>query len=162
MSGDVEWLEIARKYIGLREYPGAANNPRIVEWLAGLRAWWSTDDVPWCATFVAQVMKEAGLERPRHWYRAKAWAEWGDRLVLPAVGCVVVFERQGGGHVAFCVGTDTLGRIMCLGGNQGDAVTIAPFLRERVIAYRWPAGVPYIYQPLPLISSQAAASTNES
>lgn len=156
-----DWLTIARRYIGLREVPGSGNNATIQRWLTNLRAWWSEDSVPWCGVYVAQVMDEAQIIKPKHWYRAKAWAEWGDRLVLPALGCVVVFERQGGGHVGFVVGTDQHGRLQVLGGNQNDQVSIAPFLRERAIAYRWPSGIPYEYAPLPLIQSKAASSTNE-
>ena len=159
---DPAWLIIARRYLGVRELPGAANSPIIQRWLVNLRAWWADDATPWCGVFCAEVMREAGIPRPKAWYRAKAWAEWGVRLTLPVVGCVVVFERQGGGHVAFVVGTDEAGRLMCLGGNQGDAVTIAPFLRERVIAYRWPTADIPVYAPLPLISSRAASSVNES
>ena len=53
-------------------------------------------------------------------------------LQAPTVGCVVVFEREGGGHVGLVVGADTKGRLLVLGGNQGDAVSIAPFDRSRV------------------------------
>lgn len=58
----------------------------------------------------------------------------------PAHGCVVVFARQGGGHVGLLVGEDTAGNLLILGGNQGNAVNIRAFPRDRVLAYRWPPG----------------------
>ena len=57
-----KWLEIAKTYKGLREKPGAANNPIIVNWLLGLKAWWRDDATPWCGTFVAHCMRQAGIE----------------------------------------------------------------------------------------------------
>lgn len=45
--------------------------------------------------------------------------------LLPELGCIVVFTRQGGGHVGFAVGRDKFGNLLILGGNQSDAMTIA-------------------------------------
>ena len=33
-------------------------------------------------------------------------------------------KRQGGGHIAIVVGRDQHGNLTCIGGNQGDEVTI--------------------------------------
>lgn len=160
MSRDPLWLEIARQDVGLREIPGAATAPKIARWLADLKAWWRDDETPWCGTACAAWMRAAGQDIPKHWYRAKAWADWGQPLQYPAHGCIVVFERQGGGHVGLVVGEDSAGRLLVLGGNQGDAVNVRAFPRDRVIAHRWPAG-----QPLPgftqLARGAAAATTGE-
>lgn len=159
------WLTIARKYIGVAETPGPATTPVIAGWLAKLRAWWTGDDVPWCGVFCAAVMQEAGIDPPRAFYRALAWAEWGVDLPAPALGCVVVYRRSGGGHVNFCAGVDGAGRIMGIGGNQGDRVSLAPFDRTRVVAYRWPSGYTHLmaaHQPPPLLASAGASSRNES
>jgi len=40
------------------------------------------------------------------------------------------------GHVGFFAGWGTDGRIMILGGNQGDTVSIAPFDVSRVLGIR--------------------------
>jgi hypothetical protein len=51
---------------------------------------------------------------------------------------------------------------MVLGGNQGNAVTVAPFDRARVLGYRWPPGFTVLGGPMPLIASNGAkASANE-
>lgn len=155
------WLQRARCDLGLRELPGAPTAPRIAGWLQQLGAWWRDDETPWCGTAVAAWMTACGIAPPSTWYRARAWSDWGSRLVNPVTGCVVVFERVGGGHVGLVVGQDQRGRLLVLGGNQGDAVCIAPFDRSRVLAYRWPAGMPYSTTGLPVIASAAASSSRE-
>lgn len=157
-----KWLDIARRYVGLAEIPGKAHNPTIVRWLRDLRAWWSDDETPWCGTFVAAVFREAGYPLPQHWYRAKAWLDWGVKLDQPAFGCVVVFERSGGGHVGYVVGRDQLGRLLVLGGNQGNRVSVAPFQTDRLMGYRWPTEA--IMDPRvapPRLASNQQSSSNE-
>lgn len=161
MTSEPAWLQFARKDIGLRELPGAPTEPRIARWLSNLGAWWRDDATPWCGVAVAAWMQQANVPLPKHWYRARAWLDWGV-IVGPAVGAVVVYERKGGGHVGLVVGTDAAGNIMTLGGNQGDAVNIRPFARSRVLGYRWPAGVPAIRESrLPLLASNGQLSQNE-
>lgn len=156
------WLRFARADLGLRELPGAPTAPRIAQWLAELRAWWRDDETPWCGTAVAAWMRAALITPPGAWYRAKAWLDWGIPLDAPALGCVVVFQRDGGGHVGVAVGIDKLGRLLVLGGNQGNAVSIAPFDRSRVLGYRWPAAhVEQLKEPLPLLTASSVSSSNE-
>jgi len=155
------WLEQARKDIGLRELPGAPTEPRIAGWLKKLGAWWSDDATPWCGVAVAAWMQQAGVVLPKHWYRAKGWLDWGQTMATPAPGCVVVYERQGGGHVGLVVGRDTLGNIMTLGGNQGDKVSILPFDPGRVIGYRWPEGMLLPNRSLPVVAFNGEVSRNE-
>lgn len=159
------WMEKARHYIGVAEIPGKATAPTIARWLIELRSWISDDETPWCGTFCAAVMREAGLPLPQHWYRARDWLNWGVKIVEPAPGCIVVYERAGGGHVGFAVARDQRNRIMTLGGNQGNRVSIAPFDRYRVLGFRWPtdhvaelaaAGV------LPVLSNNQTSSGGES
>lgn len=80
----------------------------------------------------------------------------------PAYGCVVVFSREGGGHVGFVVGRDKNGNLMVLGGNQGDAVSIRPFPVSRVTCYRWPSAYPSSGRfVLPLLDSDGKVSESE-
>lgn len=155
------WVIEAAKHVGLKEIPGKEHNATIVNWLVRLNAWWRDDEVPWCGTFVAHCFQVSRISLPPAWYRAKAWANWGTPLNSPVFGCVVVFERSGGGHVGFVVGQDKAGRLMVLGGNQRDAVNVAPFDRARVLAYRWPDGQPMTSVALPVLASTAASSRNE-
>lgn len=155
------WIAEGRRNIGVREVKGAGTSLVIKGWLSALRAWWSDDETPWCGVFAAHCMRSAGLAVPRHWYRAKAWAAWGT-AVVPCAGCVVVYERAGGGHVGFLVGVDRSGRHVVLGGNQGDAVKLSALDPRRCVATRWPANFPLPTHPaLPVLAAGAPASTNE-
>lgn len=160
LTASPAWLAAARQDIGLREIHGAPTAPRIAAWLKLLRAWWKDDETPWCGAACAAWMLASGVQPPDAWYRAKAWATWGQALPRPAEGCVVVFDRVGGGHVGLVVGETAAGRLLVLGGNQGDAVSVAAFDRSRAIAYRWPPGrdlPPY----LQLAQGDAALSVSE-
>jgi uncharacterized protein (TIGR02594 family) len=156
------WLVEARKHIGLQEIPGKKTTPVIARWLRELRAWWTDDETPWCGVFVAACVEAAGIKKPKNWFRAKAWLEFGTSIETPVPGCIAVFERRGGGHVGFVVGVDERRRLMVLGGNQGNTVSIAPFHRYRVLGYRWPEVGEVPSGVLPLIASNGAeASINE-
>lgn len=156
-----DWIVEAEKHIGLKEVPGPGNNPVIVGWLTKLKAWWKEDQTPWCGTFVAICLRVSGASIPNHWYRAKAYLDWGITLSEPVYGCIVVFMRTGGGHVGFVVGKDALGRLLVLGGNQKDSVSIAPFDRSRVAGYIWPEGFEVMQQYLPLMHADGKSSANE-
>lgn len=152
------WLLEARRHIGLKEIPGAKHNSVILGWIAKLGGWFTDDETPWCGTFVGHCMSVAGQPLPKHWYRAKAWNEWGKDVPL-RVGSVVVFGRAGGGHVGFAVGES--GRhLYVLGGNQGNQVNIMPIAKERLIGVRWPVNVAVTDKRLPLMRG-GTASRNE-
>ena len=133
------WIDYARTHIGLKEIPGAKHNPTITKWLLDLGAWWKDDETPWCGVFVAHVLKKHNRKIPKHWYRALAFDQnVMTKLSKPAYGCVVTFGRKGGGHVGFVVGKDAQGRLLVLGGNQGNEVNIRAFDVSRVVGYYWP------------------------
>lgn len=139
MVQKLEWIDFAKTYIGTKEVPGKANNPVITNWLIKLKAWWTDDATPWCGVFVAHVLSHCDRKIPKDWFRALAWKEpYVTKLNRPAYGCVVTFGRKGGGHVGFVVGKDTRGRLLVLGGNQGDEVNIRAFDPARVVGYYWP------------------------
>lgn len=137
------WMQIARSQLGVREYSGSSNNPKIVEYHRTTigRA---NDSVAWCSSFVNWVMKKAG-HRGTNAANARSWLNWGRRLSRPVPGCIVVFWRSSPrswkGHVGFYVGTSG-SNVKVLGGNQGNAVTISNYPKSRVLGYRWPSNVP--------------------
>lgn len=156
------WLTIARRDLGIEETPGRETTPAIRCWLINLGAWWRDDETPWCGVAVAHWMREAGASVPKNYFRARSWLDWGTALTQPALGCVVVFDRRGGGHVGLVVGRNELDYLLVLGGNQGDKVSIATFSPDRVLGYRWPlldlAGLP---DALPTLSAALPLSINE-
>ena len=161
------WMVEAASQQGVREIPGAPTAPKISKWLADLKAWWTDDETPWCGVFVAHCMQSVGIKPPKAWYRAKGWLDWGTPMAHPAVGCVVIFERDGGGHVGLVVGRAAeTNCLMVLGGNQGDAVRVSAFDPRRAVGFRWPspgAGIPPAPPagPLPVIRGPYAVSRNE-
>ena len=69
--------------------------------------------------------------------RAKEWAMYGlyvDKEEAK-LGDILVFIRDGGGHVGYYVGEDKLAYHV-LGGNQGNMVSIVRILKDRCIAVR--------------------------
>jgi uncharacterized protein (TIGR02594 family) len=156
------WIVEAKKHIGLREIPGVKHNSTIIDWLKKLKAYWLEDETPWCAVYVSNCFKVCELSIPTYWMRAKAYAESGVKLDKPISGCVVVFERKGGGHVGFLMGKTSDGFLSVLGGNQGNAVTIAKFDTQRVVGYYWPKEVPVPQDAkLDIVSNAGVVSTNE-
>lgn len=158
------WLGVARKYVGQREIVGSPSNPLIVRWWAAIRAPFTDDATPWCAAYVGGVLEECGIRSSRS-AAARSYLKWGVPLNGAALGAIVVYERGPRfGHVGFVVGITNVGNIMTLGGNQSDAVTIAPFSVGRVLGYRWPVNHPLPrtgFATLPLIASNQPLSRNE-
>jgi uncharacterized protein (TIGR02594 family) len=155
------WITEARRYIGTREIKGMRHEPLIISWWKAIKRGGIRDDeTPWCAAFVGACLEAVGLRSSR-FESARSYLDWGVSLPGPALGAVVVFQREGGGHVGFVVGEDVHGNLMVLGGNQGDAVTIAPFARARVVGYRWPTAVNPPAGVLPVLASNGQLSRNE-
>lgn len=145
------WLTLARSDLGVRETPGVANNPVLMKRFSSITKLlgiaYNADSVPWCGAIMAWWMKQCGVATPAIAVRASSWATWGMPLVRPVPGAVLVFTRQGGGHVTLYVGEDTT-YYYCLGGNQGDAITIARLEKSRKPAIRWPKSEPLKGRPV--------------
>jgi uncharacterized protein (TIGR02594 family) len=133
-------MEIADKEIGTKEKLGAADNERVVEYSLTTEGGATPDSVPWCSSFVNFCITQAGL-KGTNLKNARSWVTWGHNVTPPAPGCVIVLWRESPtstkGHVGFYVGMED-GRVRLLGGNQGDAVKIASFDADRIIARRMP------------------------
>ncbi len=144
------WMTIAEAEVGVHEdaIPGRQNQ-RIIEYhqATSLRA--TTDEVPWCSSFVNWVMKQAGY-RGTNSALAKSWLDWGLATESPREGAVVVIKKKGaasdvatgsstGFHVAFFVSASPA-YIRLLGGNQGDQVRYSNFYLKGydIKGYRWP------------------------
>ena len=135
-----KWYELALAERGVKEAPGAANNPTV-------RAYYKDaghpevahDSVPWCAAFVGAMLARAGIE-PSGSLAARSYLSWGRRLERPRQGCIVVFKRGNAswqGHVTFFDHEESR-LLVCIGGNQSDRVCFAPYPKSRVLGYRWP------------------------
>lgn len=141
---------IRRKHVSRREFKGEMYCVRVPHGRIVVKGENSAPVVTGnCAAFVGAMLERAGIQSSR-FEGARSYASWGEKLAEPTDGCVVVFSRDGGGHVGFVVGQDSVGNLLVLGGNQSDAVNVKAFPRSRVTAYRWPAGVSMPIGTLPV------------
>lgn len=139
--GDEEfpWMSIAIRELGAREYAGAADNPRVVEYLRSTTLGYpanSNDETYWCSAFVNWCVEKAGYEGTDSAW-ARSWDNWGKKIETPRRGCIVVFQRGSGGHVGFYIG-ETGNKINVLGGNQSDSVCYQNYDRANLMSYRVP------------------------
>lgn len=150
---DVPWVNVARSQLGLKEIPGAKHNPKILEyWAAAKASWFKDDETPWCGGFIAYVMVKSGIAPPKDAPRAISWASWG-KSCLPQVGAVGVKKRTGGNHVFLIVGiTSDRKYYKCLGGNQGNMVSIIDIRCDEVTHIRWPESMPVMGIKLPVMA----------
>lgn len=136
------WLPIAFRELGVKEFPGNANNPRVLTYLRTCESlpigMQSQDQTDWCSAFVNYCVEQAGFAGTNS-ARARSWADWGKSIDKPEVGCIVVFWRKDPdgpfGHVGFFL-SETEDEIMVLGGNQSNAVTKAPTSKDEFLGYR--------------------------
>lgn len=135
----IDTYQVASRFIGVAEVPGAGNNPHILAMLQLDDAWPEGDEVPWCSAFCNYVCWLLGLPRSKK-LNARSWLEVGYAVTLDEAqrGDVVILTRgknPAHGHVGFFGGTD--GKVVTLlGGNQGDSVCLADFPVSRIINIR--------------------------
>ena len=144
-GGLPRWVAVAKREMdtGIDEIPGAADNPRIVEYnrTTSLPAAMAVEDeTPWCSSFVNWCMAQAGLRGTGN-ALARSWLDWGTVVAdRPKRGTVTVFRRDGGptrGHVGF-YWQSSGDRILVLGGNQSDQVSIKGYPKADLLGFRWP------------------------
>lgn len=159
------------KTYGTIEKAGSANNPTILAWAreTGLGRIYTADSIPWCGLWAAVVAQRAGYTVPKDPLWALNWGTFGKHISkgpkpnAPSIGDVLVFTRNGGGHVGLYVGHDAT-HFHVLGGNQSDAVNIKRIAKSRLYTCRrpdWRVGQPSTVKPVVLSSSGAAVSRNE-
>lgn len=147
---------------GLKEKPGAGDNPIILGWAKEVGAAdYKHDETPWCGLFMAHCAKAAGYDPPSAPLWALNWGRFGQSVVMPSFGDVLAFIRPGGGHVGFYIGEDAAAYHV-LGGNQGDSVGFARVEKTRLRAARRPAYklAPSQVHPV-MLSASGALSSNE-
>lgn len=173
MSAEPLWLAGARDLVGLAEIHGPAHEPEILRLARDAHIDWIRDDeTAWCGVLVCGCLERAGIRSTRS-AAARSFEHYGVDVLGPLaqipLGAILVYSRPpdpAHGHVNFAVGYTRDGKIVGLGGNQGDRVSIAPFDTGRLIAARWPRGEALIdtalYQRIPLMNLSTPVSTRES
>lgn len=141
--------ELAGRFIGLRERPGAEDNVAILAALRLVNREVAHDEVPWCSAFCNAIAWLLGLPRSNS-LAARSWLHVGRAVPLSEamVGFDVVVLSRGAlpqpgpnvlkaqGHVGFFGGLSASGRVVVRGGNQGDAVSDDGFDPKRVLGVR--------------------------
>lgn len=93
----------------------------------------------WCAAFVNATLQQSGMEGTNS-LAARSFLDWGQAVDEPQLGDIAVFSRGDPngwqGHVGFFQGYNPDGTINVLGGNQGDAVTVAAYSPDRLLGFR--------------------------
>jgi uncharacterized protein (TIGR02594 family) len=143
-------FDIAQRFVGVRETAGTSSNPLLLAMLR-LDQTWPTDDVtPWCSAFLNFVCWLIRVPRSKS-LAARSWLTVGSAIPLdqavPGFD-VVVLQRGSGkqpgpsviqapGHVGFFAGlSEDKKSVLLLGGNQGDAVSVAIYPVSRILGIR--------------------------
>lgn len=159
---DLPWMAEGKRLLGRHE---ARDRSWLMSWLrSDGRTLGDPAKLPWCGDFVETCLRLAQPAEPfpgalgQNPYWARNWLGLGVET-RPTYGAVLVFERGSGGHVGFCVGASATD-FYVLGGNQSNAVTVAPLARSRLLGARWPrtfAQSPIYLPPM----TGGSRSTNE-
>lgn len=142
-------FDLAQRYLGLREAAGATSNPVVLAMLRLDASWVGGDETAWCSAFANWIAWNLRLPRSKS-LAARSWLGVGTPVSVvdaePANDVVILTRGEGqqpgpevmdaSGHVGFFAGFDGGTSVRVLGGNQGDAVTIAPFHVSRVLGVR--------------------------
>lgn len=132
-------VSIGLGLLGTKEITGTGNNATILSWAnaLGLKNTYNADSIPWCGLFVAYVVKQSGREPVDKPLWALSWKQWGVYVATAKLGDVLIFQREGGGHVGIYIAEDK-DCYHVLGGNQSDAVTITRISKKRCVGIRRP------------------------
>ena len=133
--------DLAHRYLGTKEVPGRKNNHAILGWLRRYNLWPEGDSTPWCSAFCAHPFWLLNLPHSRS-LAARSWLDVGETIFLEDArkGYDVVILWRGSpegraGHVGLYHDHD-FDSVWLLGGNQGNAVSIAEYPTPRVLGVR--------------------------
>lgn len=137
---ELPWIVEGKKVFGLHE---TKDNEKLRTWLlSDNKTLGDPKALPWCGDYVETAIKKSLPEETltgnlaKNPYWARNWLEFGEKT-KPVYGAVIVFGRNGGGHVGFVVGEDE-DEYYVLGGNQSNSVNISRIAKNRMLGTRWP------------------------
>jgi uncharacterized protein (TIGR02594 family) len=139
------WAElIFQEFItGIKEWPDPGENTRILEYFrVGCPGFTppNGDETNWCAAAIRWALVTSRVPNATGKPLARSLLTVGEAIQTPKPGCVVVMWRGSKtsweGHVGIWVGQFGENNLV-LGANQSNAITVAPFPKNRVLGYRW-------------------------
>jgi len=145
---EITAFDMAQRFVGIREIEGTASNPHVLAMFRLDANWPQGDDVAWCSAFMNYVAWLLRLPRSKS-LRARSWLLVGRAIELTEAEPgfdVVILKRGGGnqpgpevieaqGHVGWYAGTEG-DRVLLLGGNQSDSVSIGRYPAGRILGIR--------------------------
>ena len=134
-------LKIAMGELGQKEIEEPEKNPANVNYAkeAGFE-WVDDDETPWCSIFLNWCALNSGLQGSNQ-VNARSWLLFGKPTENLEPGDVVFFWRESPDswkvHVGLFFGfSKDASRVYCLGGNQGNQVSLSAFPADTVLGYR--------------------------
>jgi uncharacterized protein (TIGR02594 family) len=129
----------AQAEVGVAETSGVKHTTRIVEYHQTTALQATSDETPWCASFVNWCLKQCGIEGTNSAW-ARSFLGWGQNIPLREAqkGDIVVLSRGTNnrlGHVAFYHAHDK-NYVMLLGGNQSNRVKVSSYPISRILSVR--------------------------
>ena len=149
MKLEITAVDIAKRFLGIKEIKGSLDNPMILAMLQLDQSWPQNDEVPWCSAFVNYICWLLGLPRSKS-LMARSWLLVGQeikRKIDAVIGFDIIILKRGigdqpdasvidaPGHVGFFYGFNA-GKVGILGGNQGDAISVQEFPDNQIIGIR--------------------------
>ncbi|MCL4767755.1 MAG: TIGR02594 family protein [Hyphomicrobiaceae bacterium] len=156
-AGSAPFQAITSQLLGAHEGRDGAALASFIRRAAGINI--DPAVTPWCAAFANAVLGAQGIEGTGS-LAARSFLNFGVPTDRPKPGDIVVLSRGNDpakGHVGFFQGLDANGNVHVLGGNQGNAVSVATFAADRVLGFRSAGNVDENVARLPSYGPQGLA-----
>lgn len=137
------WAVEMERRRGLHE---KRDNGVLSRWLRGGRFLGDPARLPWCGdaieTAIVRTLPHEPVPDNPFW--AQAWKGFGIDAGGPVIGSIGVIRWNArSGHVGIVMAYDPVRhRVLLLGGNQSNAITLQWFDERKFIAWRWPKTFP--------------------
>jgi len=119
-GGSAGMVNNSQNELGVGEYSGDGNNPRIQEYISSCSGYGSDspDSTPWCSAFVNFIADKSGFVGT---YSASAasWLDWGVSVSSPQPGDVAI--SPDGHHVGIVTAVNG-SEVTMISGNYSDSV----------------------------------------
>jgi uncharacterized protein (TIGR02594 family) len=154
-------LKIAFNELGTEEIVGEKHNPQVLKYASDTKIKGiTTDEIAWCSTFVNWVAWKSGLQYSGK-ANARSWLNVGTKVTIPEPGDIVVFWRESPqswkGHVGIFMGFSfDKKRVYCLGGNQGNRVSVSAYRLDTVLSFQRLSPSKQIVIPDPILKRRSS------
>ena len=140
-SNQEKVFALAKTQIGVKEFV-SGSNPQIEAYHRFAdknNAKADHQSVSWCSSFMCWLLESSGFGSTND-KAARSWLNYGKETKTPVRGDIVIFWRESKtswkGHVALFDSYNAHGNIVCLGGNQSDAVCYKEYLKDQLLGFR--------------------------